>query len=168
LALKTYLPKADLPQTKNDLYFQNMFQITSRWHNLLNMPKHDEEWHRQDIKDELEEYEEATGIINTWSELSDVAYTYTRAKWSGHKNITFPLSRVQLFFGLLYMFPKYTFRWRFFRKLGYSFNEKLHINEVRNPRKIHKLNAIAERYHLDSNEFQNRAEKLLKRTFLLK
>jgi hypothetical protein len=47
------------------------------------MPKYDEEWHRQDMADELTEYEEASGFIDTWSELSDVAYTYTRAKRNG-------------------------------------------------------------------------------------
>lgn len=33
------------------------------------MPKYDEAWHTQDMADELAEYEEAHGLIDTWSEL---------------------------------------------------------------------------------------------------
>ena len=44
----------------------------NKWHNKLNMPKYDEEWHKQDMADELAKYEEAHGLIDTWSELSDV------------------------------------------------------------------------------------------------
>jgi hypothetical protein len=142
--------------------------LLNRWHNMLNMPKYDENWHKQDLADELAEYEEARGFIDTWSELSDVAYTYTRAKWSGHKNINFPLSKTKLYIGILYMFPKYTLRWRFFRRLGHSFDKNLHINEVRNPRKVAKLKAIAEKYNLDPEQFQIRAEQELKHTILLK
>lgn len=47
---------------------------------MLNMPKYDEDWHKKDMADELAEYEEASGFIDTWSELSDVAYTYTSGK----------------------------------------------------------------------------------------
>lgn len=135
---------------------------------MLSMPKYDENWHRQDLADELAEYEEAIGFIDTWSELSDVAYTYSRAKWSGHKNINFPLSKTKLYIGILYMFPKYTLRWRFFRKLGHSFDENLHINEVRNPRKAAKLKAIAEKHNLDPEQFQIKAEQELKQAVLLK
>lgn len=142
--------------------------LINKWHTMLNMPKHDEVWHKEDMADELTEYEEAEGLIDTWSELSDVAYTYTRAKWSGHTNMNFPLSRVQFFVGILYMFPKYTLRWRFFRKLGYQFDKNLHINEVRNPKKIEKLKTIAEKYNLDPEAFQTQAEKMLKRSFLLR
>lgn len=77
--------------------------LLNRWHRMLNMPKYDENWHRQDLADELAEYEEAIGFIDIWSELSDVAYTYSRAKWSGHKNINFPLSRTKLYIGILYV-----------------------------------------------------------------
>jgi hypothetical protein len=31
--------------------------LLNRWHNMLNMPKYDENWHRQDLADELAEYE---------------------------------------------------------------------------------------------------------------
>ncbi len=133
---------------------------------MLNMPKFDLPWHEQDLADELAEYQEATGVIATWSELSDVAYTYTRAIWSGH-TITLPLKRHHLYIGIVYMLPKYTLRWRFFRKLGHQFDTTLHISEVRNPKKIHKLHTIAEKYHLNPDHFAERAEKLLRWSVLL-
>lgn len=141
--------------------------LIHRWHTMLNMPKYDEAWHREDMADELAEYNEAKGFIDTWSELSDVAYTYTRAMWSKHSTINFPLSKWKLYLGIIYMIPKYTLRWRFFRKLGYQFDKKLYISEVRNPKKIHKLQTIAKKYQLDPIEFTTKAEVLLRRSVLL-
>jgi len=139
-----------------------------KWHSYLNMPKHDFDWHLQDIKDELEELKEAEDLIHKWSEVSDVVYTYTRAKWSGHKELEFPLNKISFYTGLIYMFPKYTLRWKFFRKIGKSFDKNLKITEVRNPRKINKLEDIAGKYNLDKDIFKLRSEKLLKRWILLK
>jgi len=143
-------------------------KILNTWHDKLGMPKYDEEWHRQDMADELAEYEEASGFIDTWSELSDVAYTYTRAKWSGHKTIPFPLARIKLYVGIVYMIPKYTLRWRFFRKLGHQFDSSLNISEVRNPKKVKKLKTIAEKYNLDPEEFTSKATILIKGKIFLK
>jgi hypothetical protein len=120
------------------------------------------------MADELAEYQEAESLIDTWSELSDLVYTYTRAKWSGHTTIDFPISKMLLPIGILYMIPKYTLRWRFFRKLGHQFDRNFHVSEVRNPNKISKLVVIAEKYHLDPIVFQERAVTLLKSSFLLK
>lgn len=135
---------------------------------MLNMPKYDEVWHKQDMADELAEYHEAEGLIDTWSELSDVTYTYTRAKWSGHITIDFPVSKILLPIGILYMIPKYTLRWRFFRKLGRQFDKNISISEVRNPKKIEKLRVIAEKYNLDPEEFTHKATELMLRYFFLK
>jgi len=136
--------------------------LINKWHDKLNMPKYDEEWHKQDMADELAEYEEATRIIDTWSELSDVVYTYTRAKWSGHNTINFPLSKTLLSVGILYMIPKYTLRWKFFRDLGHQFDKNLNISEVRNPKKIAKLKVIAEKYNFDQEKFTEKALILMK------
>lgn len=143
-------------------------KIIYKWHDRLDMPKHDEKWHKQDMADELAEYQEATGFIDTWSELSDIVYTYTRARWSGHTTIDFPLSKTKFVIGVLYMFPKYTLRWRFFRELGHQFDESLHISEVRNPKKIEKLKTIAEKYKLDPEEFTSTAKKLMRRRWFFK
>lgn len=142
--------------------------LINKWHDMLSMPKYDEAWHKQDMADELAEYEEAHGLIDTWSELSDVAYTYTRSKWSGHTTVDFPLSKIQLFVGVLYMFPKYTLRWRFFRELGHEFDKNLHISEVRNPKKLEKLRVIAEKYNLDPDGFTQKATLLMKNRIFFK
>lgn len=126
------------------------------------MPKYSREWHEQDMQDELDEYSNADAIFSKWSEVSDVVYTYTRARWSGHQEIVFPLSRIAYLFGLLYMFPKYTLRWMFFRAVARRMGSPRNITEVRNPRKLHKLHEIAERNELDPNTFSVTAERLIR------
>lgn len=145
-----------------------MKKLIESWHSILNMPKCDLAWHTEDITDELEEFKEAKGLIHKWSELSDVAYTYTRAQWSGHKNVEFPFKKISLYIGFLYMLPKYTLRWRFFRVLGKKFDKNIKITEVRNPKKIEKLEHIAKKYNLDPIKFKDEAKKLMKRWVFLK
>ena len=135
---------------------------------MLNMPQYDESWHKQDMADELAEYQEAHGFIDTWSELSDIAYTYSRAKWSGHNTIELPISKTKLFIGYIYMIPKYTLRWKFYRNLGHKFDKNLHISEVRNPKKTEKLKVIAEKYDLNPDEFTRKAKRLMKYRIFLK
>jgi len=144
-----------------------MQSLIKHWHGILNMKKHDLAWHKQDMIDEIEEFREANGLIHKWSELSDVSYTYTRAQWSGHKDIKFPFKKVYLYIGFIYMVPKYTIRWKFFRTLGKKFDINLMISEVRNPKKTHKLEDIAERYNLNPIEFKEQAERLKKRWLFL-
>lgn len=57
-----------------------MKKIINKWHSILDMPKKDYHWHQTDVQEELKELEEAEGLVNKWSELSDVAYTSTRAR----------------------------------------------------------------------------------------
>jgi hypothetical protein len=138
------------------------------WHNLLKMEKYDLGWHQADIIDELAEYKRAEGFMERWSELSDIVYTYTRARWSGHTNISFPLSRGLFIWGSLYMFPKYTLRWLFFAFAGKLLKSKRLIREVRNPKKISKLDEIADKYGLEKNAFRSTCRKLLRFCPLLK
>lgn len=132
------------------------------------MPKHDLLWHQQDMEDEFLEYKEASGIFNLWSELSDVVYTFTRAKWSGHTDITFPFNSIYFYTGILYMIPKYTLRWRFFRKLGKIVYASTEIHEVRNPKRENKMSSIAKKYAVNETLFKNEARKLRRWSFLLK
>lgn len=141
-----------------------MTNLLSFWYSKLNMPKYDEQWHR----DDMAEYHEATGLIDTWSELSDVVYTYSRAKWSGHSTITFPFSRFKFLIGVVYMIPKYSLRWYFFRTLGRRIDPDLLISEVRNPNKLEKMKTIAEKYQIDPTIFKTEAEKLMRHWILLK
>lgn len=123
------------------------------------MPKHDLAWHEKDVADEVAELREARGLFSRWSELSDVVYTVTRARWSGH-NISFPRSALAFAVGVLYMIPKYSSRWAFFHKLGKSFGKDFHM--VRNPARAEKLRALAVANDIDPGEFESRAKKLLR------
>src|SRR3989344_7627894 len=144
-----------------------MKKIINKWHSILDMPKKDFDWHKSDVSDELKEFWEANGLIDKWSELSDVVYTYTRAHWSGHKTIKYPFGKISFFIGLLYMFPKYTLRWKFYRVLGKKIDKNIKITEVRNPKKIEKLKVIAQKYNLNPQQFTDEAKKLIKRWIFL-
>ena len=126
------------------------------------MPKHDRAWHENDIRDELVELESARTLIERWSELSDIVYTYTRARWSGHNTIRFPLSHTAFFVGALYMFPKYTLRWSFFRLLGILTKSNQKITAVRNPSRPQKLIDIAVQYNIPTEQFVAKAQALLR------
>lgn len=132
------------------------------WHSVLDMPKYDEKWHYQDIQEELNELKEAKGFFKILSEKSDVVYTYTRARWSGHNNILIPLNTIDFILGLFYMFPKYTLRWLFFRIVARRIGVTTKVTEVRNPRKIKKLRAIALKYGIDEQIFKKECQSVLK------
>ncbi|MDL2327459.1 hypothetical protein LJC64_02205 [Ruminococcaceae bacterium OttesenSCG-928-A11] len=131
------------------------------------MPKFDKKWHEQDFADELQEYEEANTILEKWSELSDLVYTSSRGKWSGH-NVPFPKNKFMYIIGLIYMYPKYTSRWLFFRKAGQKIGAKKEVHAVRNPKKAAKLKNVATENGIKNiNEFQKICEKQLKHWILL-
>lgn len=126
--------------------------ILNRWHTWVDQPKHDKHWHRNDIADEMAELTEATGWLHRWSELSDVVYTVTRARWSGY-NLDFPLKRRCYIIGLFYMYPKYSLRVLFYRCAGKKAGAKQKVNSVRNPKKRQKLIKIANQNQLDPELF---------------
>lgn len=132
-----------------------------KWHDFLDMPKEDKAWHENDIADEYKELEEARGFINRWSEYSDVVYTVTRGRWSGH-DLGSPLSTGKFIYGSIYMFPKTTLRYLFFRRAGKKARAKQPLREVRNPKKTHKLHHIAKKYDLDPEEFALICKKQLR------
>lgn len=103
------------------------------WHKWLKMTKHDFSWHQQDIEDELSEYRQERKVFKKWSELSDIVYTYTRAKYSGH-NLNFPLSFWLYPIGLIYMYPKYTLRFLFYLSAGKKIDPTIKIRAVGNPK----------------------------------
>ena len=138
------------------------------WHRILGMEKHTLAWHEADMADEMREYKTAVRFMERWSEVSDVVYSYTRAKWSGHSELSFPLPRRYLIWGALYMFPKYTLRWLFFVIVGKLAGSPQIIRAVRNPQKSEKLKNIAAAYHLDEERFFALCQNLLKYWILLK
>lgn len=137
------------------------------WHSWLGMQKHDLHWHLQDLADEVKEYEEAKGCIDRWSELSDVVYTCTRGKWSGHR-MKFPYSIAKFAWGMVYMFPKYTMRSLFFRKAAKRVDPTSDVRAVRNPKKPHKLHAMAQEFGLDPDVFEQECDRMLKYWWLPK
>ena len=132
------------------------------------MKKFSEDWHKQDIADEMKELEEAKGFLHRWSELSDVVYTVTRAHWSGHKRIKWPLKKWQYWYGIVYMFPKYTLRWLLFFIVGKTIDPKKRVAAVRNPKKPQKSHDTAVECGVDPEIFTKRVEKLRKIWPLLK
>lgn len=135
--------------------------VIQRWHDWVNQPKETREWHEADIADELAELQEATKLIHKWSELSDVVYTVTRARWSGHE-FEYPITRSQIVVGHIYMIPKYSSRVLFFRRAGKRTGAEVTLQSVRNPKKLHKLQAIAEQNQLDPDEFVTVCHQQLK------
>lgn len=141
--------------------------VYGRWHDLLDMPKQDKSWHINDVADEYQELAEAVGWLDRWSEYSDVVYTVTRGRWSGH-DIESPLTRGRFIYGSIYMFPKYTLRNMFFRRAGKKAGAARPLREVRNPKKLHKLHHLAEKYEVEPDQFIAICEKQLHRWPLLK
>jgi len=126
--------------------------LIQKWHKLLNMNKHDYDWHMKDLQDELEEYNTARGLFHKWSELADVVYVYSRAKHNSDcKELKNPVGVFKTFIGWIYMYPKYTLRWSFYRFIGNKFGKK--ISEIRNYKKEHKLKHIAEKHGIPEKEF---------------
>lgn len=126
--------------------------ILYRWHSWINPSKKDLAWHKQDVADELTELQEAVGLIDRWSEKSDVVYTVTKARWSGH-DLDYPINKADQLLGYIYMYPKYTMRFIFFRRAGKKIDPSSNVRQVRNPKKAHKLRHIAERHDLPPDEF---------------
>lgn len=122
------------------------------------------------MADELEEYREAEGLLARWSELSDVVYVYTQAHWSGHIDIAWPvsISGHAFWLGALYMFPKYTLRFLFFRRAGRRCDASRTVRSVRNPAKSWKLRDIALRHGLDQEKFVTICQRQLRWWPLLK
>ncbi|MEO6761409.1 MAG: hypothetical protein ABI220_03460 [Candidatus Saccharimonadales bacterium] len=140
--------------------------IVQKWHRWVNQPAESKAWHDDDIADELQELKEARGPVARWSEMSDVVYTVTRGRYDGH-NLDYPIPRRQVFLGYIYMYPKYSLRVLFFRSAGRKAGATEPLQAVRNPKKTHKLNKIAEINGLGPELFVAICEKQLKHWPLL-
>jgi hypothetical protein len=140
--------------------------MINKWFDWIDQPKYDLAWHKQDMADELAEYHEETKPFKKWSELSDVVFTTARSRWSGHA-MEFPLANWQYPLGVVYGLPKYSLRFLFFRRAGKKAGAKQDVKSVRNPRKTHKLHAIAEQNGIDKKQFQAICEQQLRFWILL-
>ena len=138
------------------------------WHTYLDMPTYTREWHQNDIQEEFDELKDAVSWRDRWSEYSDVVYTVTRARWSGFRDISSPLTNAQFMYGSLYMFPKYTLRYWFYRSAARKSGYTGKFTEIRNPQKVHKLREMAERYGIDADTFVHVCHRQLRYWPLLK
>ena len=109
--------------------------MMNKWHDWLDMKQNNKQWYIDDLADEVTEYLEETNIIKKWFELSDVVYSYTSGKWAGYE-LSFPFKKWQYYLGLIYMFPKYTDRWLFFRYAGRKADSQNDLHELSNPLNI--------------------------------
>jgi hypothetical protein len=100
--------------------------------------------------------------------LSDVAFAWARARWTGHREIRRPLNLAEYLAALLYMLPKYTLRWLFFRAAGRRLDPTVRITEVCNPAKPDKVRAIAEKYGLNPLRFEAVCRALARHWVFLK
>lgn len=132
------------------------------WHSFLDMARKERAWHVERMMEEVEELKHARGFVMTWSEISDVVYDYTRARWGGYRDIQFPLPRWKFFVGVLYMIPKYTLRWLFFYTAGRRAGAKVPVHAVQNPRKEEKLRKIAVRNKLEPERFVRECRRLMR------
>lgn len=137
--------------------------LIQRWHSWLGMQKFDRAWHEADLADELAEYHEEARVLKQWSELSDVVYTCTRSRWSGHE-LAFPLKTWQYYLGVPYMLVKYTSRFLFYKRAGQKAGAKQIIRCVRNPKKLDKLESIIDRdgIEVDKQQLREVCEKQLR------
>ena len=83
-------------------------------------------------------------------------------------DLILPINKIEYYIGLMYMFPKYTLRWRFYYILGKKIDKKLELREVRNPDKIEKLEKIAEKYKIDKDILVSESIKLKRKWLFLK
>jgi hypothetical protein len=140
--------------------------MIDKWFQWIGQPKHDLAWHKSDIAEELAEYYEEKRLLKKWSELSDVVFTTARSRWSGYQ-VEFPLARWQYPLGVLYGLPKFSLRFLFFRSAGKKAGALKPVNAIRNPKKTHKLHAIAEQNGIDKKKFQAICEQQLRYWILL-
>lgn len=142
--------------------------ITRIWHSVLGMEQKDEAWFRKHIRQELIELMEAQTVMEKWSELADVVYAVTRAKWNKHERIQFPLTKRAYAVGWVYMIPKHTSRWLFYRVAGGRVRRGVRMKVVRNPLRTEKLHAVAQKYEVDPARFEHVCKQQLRWWPLLK
>lgn len=135
-----------------------------RWLKMLNLPRQSQmSWHRDRLREELQESRLAVTRWQKLSETADVLFSISRAQYDG-----FPMRHISCFSSLrstpvyMYMLAKYTSRWSFF-KLAALFCNARHwnyVHEVVNPTKKHKLDEVALRHNIDRKKFRRITQRL--------
>ncbi|KAJ5244574.1 hypothetical protein N7489_004670 [Penicillium chrysogenum] len=146
-------------------------QATLRlWLKSLNLPRQPQaSWHRDRLREELQELRLAKTHFSRLSEASDVIFSITRAQYDGFASRRIPsLSGYQMAPIYVYMLAKFTSRWFFFKVAALICKEKHwnSIHEVVNPSKDEKVASVACRHIMDPEIFQ-RVSRGLRRVWPL-
>lgn len=145
-------------------------RITPLWLKMLNLPRQTQpSWHRDRLREELQERRHAETGWSRLSETSDVLFSIIRAEHDG-----FVIHRISSLFRFrcsliwMYMLAKYTSRWYFFKTAALLSNVQHWdtVCEVVNPAKDEKLAEVACRHSLDPQKFQRVSCRLRKVWFL--
>jgi len=129
-----------------------------RWHNMLNLPRQTApSWHRDRLREELQERRLAKTAWRKLSETSDVFFCISRAQHDGFPVHVLPRFK-PLRHGLVYayMLAKYTLRWGFNRVVAglcRGVPPGGRVREVVNPGKDGKLEEVAASHRIDLGEF---------------
>jgi hypothetical protein len=134
------------------------------WLRALSLPRQSQaSWHRNRLREELQERRLAETGWPKLSETADVLFSTKRAQHDGFK-----LRSLQTLAGIhvvpiyTYMLAKYTSRWWFFRAAAFACNVKNYssVREVVNPTKDHKVLEVACRHRIDPQKFQRACRQL--------
>lgn len=132
-------------------------RLLRQWFGLLGLSRQSPpSWYRDRLREELSERRTATTRLAKLSETSDVFFAIIRAQHDGfavRKLPPFSTSCHALVY--MYMVPKYTLRWQFYRLAARLCNTPNHkrVCEVVNPGKDHKLEEVAFRHRIDPPAF---------------
>lgn len=128
------------------------------WLRSLKLPRQSHaSWHRNRLREELQELRLAKSHLARLSEASDVMFCITRAQFDGFPSCRIPsLPGYQVAPICAYMLVKFTSRWLFFKLAALICKEKhwKSINEVVNPSKDEKIASVACRHQVDPEIFQ--------------
>lgn len=134
------------------------------WLRVLNLPRQSQaSWHRNRLREELQEHRHAEAGWSKLSETADVLFSAKRAQHDG-----FPIRSLHSLAGIrvapvyVYMVAKYTSRWLFFRAAAFACHAKNYssVREVINPIKDHKVAEVASRHQIDPQRFQRACRQL--------
>lgn len=127
------------------------------WLKMLNLPRQSQaSWHRDRLREELQELRHAKTTLARLSESSDILFSITRAQYDGFAPRRIPFSAYQITPICAYMLAKFTSRWLFFKVAALMCKENhwKSIREVVNPSKENKVVYVAFRHRIDPKEFQ--------------
>ncbi|KAI0846486.1 hypothetical protein F5Y00DRAFT_264486 [Daldinia vernicosa] len=134
-----------------------------QWHKLLGLPRQSPlSWHRDRLREELQERRNASTPLEKLSEAADVFFSISRAKYDGYPVRPLPRFSVSHILVYAYMLAKFTSRWAFYRVAAFLCGAPNHdiVREVVNPTKDYKLDEVAFRHHIDQGKFKRIGRRL--------